>query len=163
MRIFKQLTAAVFGLSAFLLFALGTPAQAQRPHYLHALSNLREARELLQTDTRPGFAGARDRALEEIERAMHEVRDAVRDEGRDPHHTPPPAGGDPNRPMRSALELLNIARSDIAAGTDETGHEGLQMRALHHIDEARETLRHALHEMERDRDHDRDRDRDRRY
>jgi hypothetical protein len=37
------------------------------------------------------------------------------------------------------------------------------MRALHHIDEARETLRHALHEMERDRDHDRDRDRDRRY
>ncbi|MGO9317780.1 MAG: hypothetical protein ACLPXT_14045 [Terracidiphilus sp.] len=150
MRIFKTLATAVLGLSAFLLFALGTPAQAQRPHYLHALSNLREARELLQTDTRPGFIGARDRAIEEIERAIHEVSEAVRDEGRNPHHTPPPAGGDPNRPMRSALNLLDEARGDIATGTDESGHQGLQMRALHHVDEAREILRHALHEMERE-------------
>ena len=153
MRMFKQLTAAAFGLSAFLLFALGTPAQAQRPHYLHALSNLREARELLQTDTRPGFMGARDRAIEEIDRDIHEVSAAVRDEGRNPHHAPPAAGGDPNRPMRSALNLLNEARGDIASGTDETGHRGLQMRALQHIDEARHTLEHAMHGMERDHPH----------
>jgi hypothetical protein len=153
MRIFKTLAAAVFGLSAFLLFALGTPAQAQRPHYLHALSNLREARELLQTDTRPGFIGARDRAIEEIERAIREVREAVRDEGRDPHRTPPPSGGDPNRPMRSALSLLNEARGDIASGTDETGHRGLQMRALRHIDDARQALEHAMHGMEREHEH----------
>jgi hypothetical protein len=151
MRMFKKLTTAAFGLSAFLLFALGTPAQAQRPHYLHALSNLREARELLQTDRRPGFVGARDRAIEEIERAIEEVKAAVRDEGMNPHRTPPPAtGGDPYRPMRSALVLLDAARRDIAAGTDETGHIGLQMRALHHVDEARETLRHVLHEIERE-------------
>ena len=150
MRTFKPLIAAVFGLSAFFLFALGTPAQAQRPHYLHALSDLREARELLQMDTRPGFIGARDHAIEEIDRAIHEVAAAVRDEGRNPHHTPPPqSGGDPNRPLRSALRLLNDARGDIASGTDETGHVGLQMRALHHIDEARHSLEHALHEMER--------------
>ena len=151
MRIFKQLTATVFGLSAFLLFALGMPAQAQHPRYLHALSDLREARELLQTDTRPGFIGARDRAIEEIERAIHEVSEAVRDEGRNPHHTPPPqSGGDPNRPLRSALTLLNEARGDIAFGVDETGHRGLQERALHHVDEARQALEHAMHEMERE-------------
>jgi hypothetical protein len=151
---FKQLTAAVFGLSAFLLLALGTPAQAQRPHYLHALSDLREARELLQMDNRPGFTGARDHAIEEIERAMHEVAAAVRDEGRNPHHTPPPqSGGDPNRPLRSALRLLNEAHGDVASGTDETGHQGLQMRALHHIDEARQALEHALHGMEREHEH----------
>jgi len=148
MRMIKKLTSAVFGLSAFLLFALGTPAQAQHPRYLHALSNLREARELLQMDTRPGFIGARDRAIEEIERAIHEVSEAVREEGRNPHRTPPPAGGDPNRPLRSALTLLDEARGDIAAGTDETGHRGLQERSLHHVDEAREALRHALHELE---------------
>ena len=153
MRMFKTLATAVLGLSAFLLFALGTPAQAQRPHYLHALSNLREARELLQTDTRPGFIGARDRAIEEIERAIREVSEAVRDEGRNPHRTPPAAGGDPNRPMRSALSLLDVARSDIAAGTDESGHRGLQMRALRHIDEARHTLEHAMHGMEREHEH----------
>jgi hypothetical protein len=152
---FKQLTAAAFGLSAFLLFALGTPAQAQRPHYLHALSNLREARELLQTDTRPGFTGARDRAIGEIERAIHEVSEAVREEGRNPHHTPPASGGDPNRPMRSALALLDEARRDIASGADETGHRGLQMRALRHVDEARQALEHAMHGMDRGgyRDH----------
>jgi hypothetical protein len=150
---FKQLTAAVFGLSAFLLFALGTPAQAQRPHYLHALSNLREARELLQSDSRPGFIGARDRAIEEIERAMQAVREAVHEEGRNPHHTPPASGGDPSRPMRSALNLLNEAYQDIASGTDETGHRGLQMRALRHVDEARHTLEHAMHDMQRGGDH----------
>lgn len=153
MRIFKQLTAAVFGLLAFLLFAMGTPAQAQHPRYLHALTNLREARELLQTDDRPGFRGARDRAIEEIERAIHEVSEAVRDEGRNPHHTPPPAGGDPNRPMRSALNLLDEARRDIASGVDETGHRGLQERALRHIDEARQALEHAMHGMDRDHHH----------
>jgi len=150
MRMLKKLTTAVFGLSAFLLFALGMPAQAQHPRYLHALSNLREARELLQTDTRPGFIGARDRAIEEIDRAIHEVSVAVRDEGRNPHHTPPPAGGDPNRPMRSALALLDDARRDIESGTDETGHAGLQMRSLHHVDEARQALEHAMHGMERE-------------
>ena len=151
MRIFKTLATSVLGLSAFLLFALGTPAQAQHPRYLHALSDLREARELLQMDHRPGFVGARDRAIEEIDRAIHEVSEAVRDEGRNPHRTPPPqSGGDPNRPLRSALTLLDEARGDIAFGTDESGHIGLQMRALHHVDEAREALRHALHEMERE-------------
>jgi hypothetical protein len=154
MRIVKTLATAVFGLSAFLLFALGTPAQAQRPHYLHALSNLREARALLQSDSRPGFGSERDRAIGEIDRAIDEVREAVRDEGRNPHRTPPPAGGDPNRPLRSALALLDEARQDIASGTDETGHVGLQMRALRHIDEARRAIDHALHGMERDRDRD---------
>jgi hypothetical protein len=142
---FKTLATFVLGLPVFLLFALGTPAQAQPPHYLHALSNLREARELLQTDARPGFFGARDRAIEEIDRAIHEVSEAVRDEGRNPHHTPPPAGGDPNRPMRSALALLDDARRDIASGADETGHRGLQERALRHVDEARHILEHAMH------------------
>ena len=145
MRMFKKITTAAFGLSAFLLFALGTPAQAQRPHYLHALSNLREARELLQTDYRPGARFERDRAIEEIERAIEEVKAAVRDEGMNPHRTPPPAGGDPFRPMRSALALLDDARRDIASGTDETGHIGLQMRALRHVDEARHSLERALH------------------
>ena len=91
MRSIKSLATAGFGLLAFLLFALGTPALAQHPHYLHALANLREARELLQTDNRPGFIGERDRAIGEIDRAIDEVRAAVRDEGRNPHHMPPPA------------------------------------------------------------------------
>jgi hypothetical protein len=150
MRSIKTLATAGFGLLAFLLFVLGTPAQGQHPRYLHALSNLREARELLQTDNRAGFIGERDRAIGEIDRAIDEVKAAVRDEGRNPYRTPPPAGGDPNRPLRSALGLLDEARRDIATGTDETGHIGLQMRALRHVDEARRALDHAMHMMERE-------------
>lgn len=153
MRIFKNLSTAVLGLSAFLLFALGAQAQAPRPHYLHALSNLRQARAVLQSDDRPGFIGERDHAIGEIDRAIDEVKAAVRDEGRSPHFTPPPAtSGDPNRPLRTALDLLDEAHRDIAGGIDEAGHEGLQMRALRHIDEARHALDHAIHSMERERD-----------
>jgi hypothetical protein len=147
MRLLKTLASA-FGLLTFMLFALATPAQAQHPAYMHALANLRQARSLLQSDTRPGTAADRDFALREIEAAMHEIRTAVREEGRDPHFTPPPAiAGDPDRPIRSALTLLNEAREDVARGTDEYDSRGLQLRALRHIQEARRAMSHALRQI----------------
>jgi hypothetical protein len=150
---FLKLFASAFGLTAFLLFALATPARAEHPSYLHALSNLRQARALLQTDNRPGQAGARDRAIEEIDKAIQEVKRAVREEGRESRWTPPPATqGDPDRPMRSALGLLDDAHSDVARGVDESTFQGLQERALRHIDEARHALDHAIHGGEHERD-----------
>jgi len=149
MRNFKLLATAALGLMAFSLFALGTPAQAQRPHYLHALTNLRQARSILQSDTRPAMAGQRDRAIEEIDSAIREVKTVIRDEGRNPGFAPPSFNrSDPDRPMRSALDRLNEAYEDISRGTDEAGNRGLQARALGHIDDARHILRHALHMME---------------
>jgi len=146
MRMFKRVTTAVLGLSAFLLFALATPAQAQRPPYLHALADLREARAQLLTVRSPGFASVRDHALAEIAEAIREVDAAVENEGRNPYQTPPAGtGGVDDRPMRQAVVLLNKARGDIAAGTDDTGHRGLQMRALRHVDAALDILQHALH------------------
>jgi hypothetical protein len=162
MRFVKPLASAAISLLTFAFFAIGTPAQAEHPAYLHALSNLRQARALLDTDNRPGFREERNRAIDEIESAIREVRQAVREEGREARFTPPPATpGDPERPMRSALQLLDEANRDVARGEDERDHRGLQERALRHIDEARHSLRHAMHMVEGD--HDRDRDRDRRY
>jgi hypothetical protein len=146
MHAFKRLAIAVLGLSAFLLFALGTPAQAQHTKYLHALASLREAREQLGTVRNPGFAGVRDRALAEIADAIREVDAAVRAEGKDPYQTPPPrSAGSDDRPMRQAVVLLNKARADIDAEPDETGHQGLQKRALRHVDAALDILKDALH------------------
>ena len=162
MRFFKFLASATLGLTAFLLLALAMPAQAQHPAYLHALSNLRQARALLQTDSRPGFREEKNRALDEIDRAIREVRMAVREEGRDSRWSPPPATqGDPDRPLRSAMTLLDEAHGDVARGVDTSDYRGLQDRALRHIDEARRSLGRALHFGDRDRD--RGRDRDRRY
>jgi hypothetical protein len=148
MRILKTLaaTAAVLLLS---LFALSTPARAQHPHYGHALANLRQARALLEQDTRPGFRDERDRAIDEINRAAHDIAEALHEEGRSARFTPPPAtGGDPDRPMRSALELLNVAVNDMTQGDADPGLRGLQDRTIHHINDARRALRHALHMIE---------------
>jgi hypothetical protein len=150
MRFFKSLATAALGLTAFLLLAHATPAQAQHPAYLHALSNLRQARALLETDNRPGMREERNRAMEEIDRAIDEVKAAVHEEGRSTRLTPPPATqGDPDRPLRSAKTLLDEAHGDVARGVDEAGHRGLQDRALRHIDEARRHLDRALHPLER--------------
>ena len=153
MRFFKSLASVAFGLSAFLLLALAVPAQAQHPAYMHALSNLRQARALLQTDSRSGFREEKNRAMDEIDRAIQEVRRAVREEGRESRWTPPPATqGDPDRPLRSAMTLLDEAHGDVARGVDTSDYRGLQNRALRHIDEARRALGHAMHSVGRDRD-----------
>ena len=153
MRFFKSLASVTFGLSAFLLLALAVPAQAQHPAYMHALSNLRQARALLQTDSRSGFREEKNRAMDEIDRAIQEVRRAVREEGRESRWTPPPATqGDPDRPLRSAMTLLDEAHGDVARGVDTSDYRGLQNRALRHIDEARRAHGHAMHSVGRDRD-----------
>ena len=150
MRLIKPLASIALGLSAFLLLALAVPAQAQHPGYMHALSNLRQARALLETDHRSGYREERDRALDEIDRAIQEVRAAVHEEGRSTKWMPPPATqGDPDRPMRSAMTLLDEAHGDVARGVDTADYRGLQDRALRHIDEARRTLGHAMHSGER--------------
>jgi hypothetical protein len=150
MRKFKSISAIAFGLLAFLIFALGTQAQAERPHYLHALSNLRQARALLQSDRRPEFGFERNHAIEEIDFAIKDVKAAARDEGKDAQFTPPPATeGDPYRPMRSAIALLDDARRDVAAGLDAPEDRDLQFRTLKHIDEAHHALDHAMHGMDR--------------
>jgi hypothetical protein len=151
MRAFKTVAAAAFALLTFSLFAVTIPALAQHPHYGHALSNLRQARALLDQDTRPSFREEKNRAIDEIEHAIRDVAEAMRDEGRNPHFTPPAAErGDPDRPMRSALALLDEAANDMSAGGGDTRElRELKDRTLRHINEARRALGHALHQVER--------------
>ncbi len=151
MSAFKTIASAAFALLTFSLFAVTTPALAQHPHYGHALSNLRQARALLDQDTRPGFREEKSRAADEIDRAIRDVADAMHEQGRSTHFTPPPAlTGDPDRPMRSAMSLLDEAANDMNAGEAESRDlRELQDRTLRHINEARRALGHALHQMER--------------
>jgi hypothetical protein len=150
MRSFKTFAATAMAL-LFSLVVLSAPALAQHPHYSHALSNLRQARALLDQDTRPGFREEKNRAIDEIEAAIRDVARSLHEEGRSTHFTPPPATqGDPDRPMRSAMTLLDEAADDMKRGEADT-HElrELQDHTIHHINEARRALGHALHQMER--------------
>jgi hypothetical protein len=145
MRIFKPLTVAAVALLTLLLLSHSTPAQAQFPAYLHAISDLRTARAYLERDGRPHFVSHRHHAIEEIDKAIDDMKKAAVDDGKNPWHTPPPqSGGDPAAPIHTALKLLDEAHDDVGRGADSPENRGLQIRSLKHIDEARQALHHIL-------------------
>jgi len=132
---------AAFALLTFLALAPATPAHAQAPAYLHALSDLRAAREYLKLDTRPSAAGACYHATDEINKAIGEMKRAARDDGKNPDITPPPqSAGNPGWPIHSAEKLLREARRDVDHGRDLPENMGLRERSIEHIDKALQAL-----------------------
>jgi hypothetical protein len=150
MRSFKLLTTATFALFTLMFFASAATAQNSVPRYLHALSNLRMAREWIKADHRPNTPGrdfetARRHSIDEIDRAIHDIKQAVHDDGANSNFTPPPqVNANPEGPLRTALELLEAAHSDLAMGVDPPETRGLQVRSLECVAEARRTLSHLI-------------------
>jgi hypothetical protein len=137
-------------LSGLLLVAVPFAANAdmpgKHPFYLHALSDLRAARWMLEH--RPGDAavsGQEDVAITEIDKAIGEIKKASIDDGKDIHDHP--AVQDINeRPGRlhKAVELLKKVHSDVAREEDDPMTRGLRDRAIMHIDEALHATQHAI-------------------
>lgn len=114
------------------------PPPAHHPAYLHALADLRNARAFLE---RPASAVVRwdeNRAIREIDAAIHEIKEAAIDDGKDiTVHEPvdrPTWGGR----LQRAQELLARARADIAEEEDSASSavHALRGRALGHIQNA---------------------------
>jgi hypothetical protein len=167
--------------AAALLLALPslTPAQAQEPPpppgyghhpaYLHALTDLRDARWFIEH--RPdGVLEERERhALGEIDRAIDLVQRAAYYDGKNVYEHPrsdtyPDARGR----LRRASELLRKAREDVAQNEENLQVREMQMHAVERIDESIRLTESVMIDRERygdmherDRDHDRDRDYDR--
>jgi hypothetical protein len=142
MRVWKMLTAAGFGLLAMVLMGTGPAAQAQQPPaYLHALSDLRTARDYIQFDQRPQFGGERHHALDEINKAIAEIKRAAWDDGKNTEFAPPSKGvSDGFAPMHEALRWLDAARNHVMSGQEQPANQGLRERALMHIDEAHHAI-----------------------
>lgn len=141
MRILKPLSVAAFTLLTLLLLALPTPAKAQNPAYMQALSDLRSAREYLLMDQRPQYADARRHAINGINDAINDVRQAAFREGKDVWHAPAPqSGGDPAAPFHTAVKLLHEARRDVMQGYDLPENSGLRERSVKRIDDALSNL-----------------------
>jgi len=148
MRSFKLLTATAFALLTMVFLASPTRSHAQEPRYLHAISNLRQARAWLQSDQGPNNADARNRAIDEITKAIIEVKKAASDDGKDTNFTPPPdARGGGIGPVHSAFDLLGVAFEDVKFGYDNPRNAGLQERAKQHIGEARRILGSIIHQQ----------------
>lgn len=142
-----------------LLFATALPFAAhadlpgQHPGYLHALSDLRDARWSLEH--RPGdqaVSSQEDVAIEEIDQALGEVKNAARaDEKNLREHPHEDARMDHPGRLHHALELLRKAHDDLAIEEDNPEARGLKHRAMEHVDRAMEAAKHAIHDVEQGR------------
>jgi hypothetical protein len=111
---------------------------AAHPFYLHALSDLRNARANLE---RKG--GDRQMKWDEhdaivaIDRAIRDLREASIDDGKNVDDHPPVDAHEPRiGRLHKALAALQSARADSAKEEDNGAATGLRARALHDIDEA---------------------------
>src|SRR5271170_3256936 len=136
--------------SAFLLLLSGSssarPApRPDHPAYLHALADLRDARAHLQ---RPDGGELRDqekKAIHEIDDAINEIKKASIDDGKDLNdHAPVDASLDWRGRLHKSLELVNKAHNDVAREEDNAFAQGLQQRALDHIDKAHHHIEEAI-------------------
>ena len=110
----------------------------RHPAYLHALTDLRHARAHLENLAATHHMDKEEQhAIDEIDKAIGEIKHAAIDDGKNLNdHPPVDAGLDRTGRFRRAQQLLDKAYSDIAREEDDPSVRGLRDRALHHIDEA---------------------------
>jgi len=139
------------GIAALISFNVFADLPGKHPYYLHALSDLRAARWLIEH--RPGDARVssdEDVAITRIDQTINEIKHAAIDDGKDIHDHMAIDGKLDNRGrLHSAEELLNKVHSDITREEDDPMTRGLRDRAIVHLDEAIESTRHAIHDAER--------------
>jgi hypothetical protein len=123
----------------------------KHPYYLHALSDLRAARWLIEH--RPGDAKVssdEDVAVAKIDETINEIKKAAIDDGKNVQdHTPADETLDHKGRLHRAEELLHKVHSDIAREEDDPQTRGLRNRAIHHLDEAARATRAAIRDVER--------------
>lgn len=117
------------------------------PYYLHALSDLRTARWMIEH--RPGnWAQTQDEieAVHRIDAAISEIRKASIEDGKNlEDHPPVDEVSDHSGRLHKALDFLRKARKDISHDEDNVFAQGLQARAYGHIDGAIGAVKRAIH------------------
>lgn len=125
------------GLLLLPLFA-NADLPGKHPYYLHALSDLRSARWMLEHRSGDAAESAnQDVAITEIDAAIREIKHAAIDDGKNVNdHPNVDAPADRPGHIHKALELLRKVHSDVAREEDDPGTRGLRNRAVGHIDAA---------------------------
>jgi len=145
-KVFLSIFVAAFFVA---ITATAQPGQGQHPAYLHALSDLRTARANLQRPDGGELREQEKKAISELNHAIDAIKKAAIDDGKDLNYQPPvDARLDWPGRLHRALELINKAHSDIAREEDNQFAQGLQQRALEHIDKAHHHVEEAIHLVE---------------
>ena len=115
-----------------------TAKYPDHPAYLHALSDLRAARWMLEH--RPGnWKQTEDEmnAVREIDKAINEIKQASIDDGKDVNwHPQVDERPDHAGRLHAAADYLRKAREDVNREEDNGFARGLKNRALQHINAA---------------------------
>ena len=146
-------TKAIFCLmtAGFLFAAVNANAarslKGEHPYYLHALSDLRAARWMIEH--RPGnWTQTTDEveAVRRIDAAIAEIKKAAIDDGKNlEDHPKVDEKNDHDGRLHVAIDFLRKARQDISHDEDNKFAQGLQMRAYEHIDGAIAAVKKAIH------------------
>jgi len=157
---FPQRLVAALVAAPLVLAATGcvvaTPPPPPAPHhpaYLHALTDLRDARWNLEH--RPGDAAVstqEDVAIVEIDRAINDAKAAAMEDGKNIYqHPPEDARYDRRGRLHRADELLRKARQDVAQGEANPQAVELRNRVIGHIDVALQATERAIRDVEQGR------------
>jgi hypothetical protein len=138
---------ALFSMNLSSVKAGPSASSVDHPYYLHALSDLRAARWMIEH--RPGnWDRTVDevQAVKEIDAAINEIKKAALDDGKDINDHPrvdehPDHAGR----LHDAMDFLRKARKDISHDEDNKFAQGLQGRAYMHIDGALAAVKRAIH------------------
>jgi hypothetical protein len=135
---------AVLALAAFAPTAQAEQP-GQHPHYLHALSDLRDARANLQK--RGGDAEVKwdeAKAIADIDAAIGKIKGAAVDDGKNLDDHPAVDAPDRRRRLHKALVDLQAARDNVNMEEDNNFAQGLKARALHDVESALGRTREGL-------------------
>jgi hypothetical protein len=144
----SKLTIALFMLlSVSLISKANKPFQGKHPYYLHALSDLRAARWMIEH--RPGnWQRTVDEieAVKQIDAAIGEIKKAALDDGKNiDDHVKVDERNDHDGRLHEAADFLRKARQDVGHDEDNQFAQGLQARAYMHIDAAINATKRAIH------------------
>jgi len=124
------------------------PPPDRHPAYLHALSDLRAARWLIEH--RPGdWAQTADEgeSVRQLDAAIGDIKKAAFDDGKNTNDRPPVDEHPDHRGrIHEALQYMKKARADIAREEDNAFANGLRDRAIGHIDGAIGAARRVFQE-----------------
>ena len=123
---------------ALLTGCASSPPPAHHPAYLHALSDLRASRWLIEHRT-GDWAQTVDevRAVQQIDAAINEIKRAAYDDGKDPNYHPQvDEVGDHRGRIHEAIDYMRKARAEIAREEDNAYADHLRDHAIGHIDAA---------------------------
>jgi hypothetical protein len=120
-------------------------APGRHPAYLHAITDLRDARANLEHLSSDPVDHREEHAIENIDRALDEIKRAAIMDGKDiKDHMPVDAHLMRRDRFHKAMELLDKAKADVMGEEDQPDTRGLQMRVINHINAARHDVHEAI-------------------